>query len=318
MARRYATIFELTPDSVRTVELLNEARYIFNLVLGPGGLREIQLQNQYMLVMPIWDFGGPCLIKMLIDITEVMKRPNYDPIDYLKIYKALGNCRRTMQPYCETQRPNESVQRLVMEMGIIEPVMKFLMRCDVESSNQLYRKLIEAAYLMVAVYMWNNEECKAKWISCYRTFIGHAEHSVGALIALREYCRNSYWLQCDDEKVMHIVNVIGKYLVTELYVRKRYTRACRLLDFYSCMIYYHNKFLDVNRMKILLRIVDNDYPRICNPEMLTDVHQLINIIRHDIERNSGEVPLKKTASFDPRFLMRMQDDDESELSDGER
>lgn len=88
------------------------------------------------------------------------------------------------------------------------------------------------------------------------------------MIALREYCRNSYWLQCDDEKVGHIVNSISKYLVTELYVRKRYTKACRLLDFFSCMVYYKNKFLDTNRMKILLKIVDNDYPRICNPDML--------------------------------------------------
>jgi len=85
-----------------------------------------------------------------------------------------------------------------MEMGVIEPVVKFLQSCDIDSSSSLYQKLVEAAYLMLAVYMWNNEECKAKWVASYRIIIRHAEHSVGALIALREYCRNSYWLQCDD------------------------------------------------------------------------------------------------------------------------
>lgn len=75
MARRYATIFELSLESARIVELLNEARHIFRLVLVPGGLRKLQIKNQYILAMPIWDADGPCVIKMMLDITEAMKSP---------------------------------------------------------------------------------------------------------------------------------------------------------------------------------------------------------------------------------------------------
>jgi len=99
MARRYATIFELTQESVKTVELLNEARHAFTLVLVPGGLRKLQTHDQYILAVPIWDIDGPCIIKMMMEITEAMKRPASDHINYLSIYDSLGSCRRTKQPY---------------------------------------------------------------------------------------------------------------------------------------------------------------------------------------------------------------------------
>jgi hypothetical protein len=72
-----------------------------------------------------------------------------------------------------------------MEMNVAEPLIRFLESCDIESNNKLYRKMIEAIYMMLAVYFWNNDKCKSKWVNCYRMLIRHAEFSTGALIALR-------------------------------------------------------------------------------------------------------------------------------------
>jgi hypothetical protein len=105
MARRYATIFQLTSDSVEMVELLNEARHILNLVMIPGGLRKIELRNQHFIPMPIWDIDGPCVIKIIISITEAMKHPAVNDIDYVRIYRSLGSCRKSLQPYTEVQKP---------------------------------------------------------------------------------------------------------------------------------------------------------------------------------------------------------------------
>jgi hypothetical protein len=101
MARRHATIFELTSDSVGIVELLNEARHMLNLMMIPGGLCKIELRNQHVLMIPIWDIDGPCIIKTLISITEAMKYPTTKDIDYLRIYRSLGSCRKFIQPYTE-------------------------------------------------------------------------------------------------------------------------------------------------------------------------------------------------------------------------
>jgi hypothetical protein len=52
-------------------------------------------------MIPIWDIDGPCIIKTLISITEAMKYPTTKDIDYLRIYRSLGSCRKFIQPYTE-------------------------------------------------------------------------------------------------------------------------------------------------------------------------------------------------------------------------
>jgi hypothetical protein len=61
--------------------------------------------------------------------------------------------------------------------------------------------------------------------------------------------------------------------------------------------------MDTNRMKILLKIVDNDFPKICNPEILEDTQSLAKLIKRDSYPHSGDnVFLRKTTSFDPLIL----------------
>jgi hypothetical protein len=56
-------------------------------------------------------------------------------------------------------------------------------------------------------------------------------------------------------------------------------------------------------MKILLKIVDNDFPKICSPEILDDVQALAKLVKKDSHPHLGEIlSLRKAISFDPLIL----------------
>ena len=284
MARRAEKFFVLEDQNTLKVSLDDQHLGYYNIYKESGDIKdEGIMQDMYMF----WE-----LMKNENKLST-MKNKTLAQSGILDVLAS----ERLFNLSNERETNNKLSQKIIKSIQIHPLVLCYIKNCERWPVDSLACKLLHMCYILMTGIIVNNQENKLEIENYVEGMKLHLKYNVGAIDFFKEiYDNNKNMLYNENEiqrlttDICNIINSLDK----ESYYRSK------LLDFFRALIFFNDKNLKFNQIRILKIMQDDEYGNVLISVDKDRIAELVADFEEDNRENEDE-PLQVILKVSPEL-----------------